>query len=166
MKTTSTSRQYFLTLNLTYLMQAFAVVAFGSVVAFLIIRNSQPPVGDTRSWIWMISVVLISGVVTAYFMFRFLIGKIKSSMRLQEKMPRYARAVLVRSSLLQVPGLGAGIAAFVTNNLHFLALSLLVFLVFVFLRPTKNTIANDLKLTPKERAMLDNDDAVISEVVN
>jgi hypothetical protein len=145
-------------------MQVATVLLFGLVVAFLITQNEQGAVGDNTSWMYIVSVILVSSLVMAYFIFRFLLGKIKPTLRLQEKMPRYAKALLVRSILLELPGLLASVAAYITANLHFLAVTLLVFLIFVILRPTRNTIANDLSLSAKERALLDSEGAVVSEV--
>jgi hypothetical protein len=149
---------------MVYYSQAITVLLFGGVVAFLITQNQQGAVGDNTSWMYIVTIVLISSVAMAYFIFRLLLGKIKQPMRIQDKMPRYSKALLVRSALLELPGLLAAVAAFITANLHFLSVTLLVVLMFIFLRPTKNTIANDLSLSTKERALLDNDGAVISEV--
>jgi hypothetical protein len=164
MKKSIITKQYFFTLNITYYMQAIAVLAFGLIVAFLISQNPQPASGENDSWMTIVSVILISGLVLAYVVFRLLLRQIKPSLRLQEKMPRYARALLVRSALIEIPGLLASIAAYITANIHFLAVSLLVFIIFIMLRPTRSTITNDLSLSPKERALLENDQAVISEV--
>lgn len=163
MKTIVKTKQFFTTLNMTYYMQAGTVLAFAGVVAFLITQNDNPP-GDNNTWVSIVSLGLISSLATAYFIFRLLLKKIDPSLPLQQKMPRYARALLVRSFLIELPGLLAGVSAYVAGNLHFLAISVLIVIIFVMLRPTRNTIANDLNLSPKERALLDNDEAVISEV--
>jgi hypothetical protein len=163
MKTTVKAKQFFTTLNLTYYMQAFTVLAFGVVVAFLITRNDTPP-GDNNTWVTIVSLGLISGLGMAYFIFRFLLKKIDKSLPLQQKMPRYARALLTRSFLIELPGLLASISAYIAGNLHFLAVSLLIFVIFMILRPSRTSIAADLNLSPKERAMLDDDEAVISQV--
>jgi hypothetical protein len=164
MKTSVKTKQFFFTLNITYYMQAVAVAAFALVVAFLISQNTQPPIEDNNTWVTLVSVILISALVMAYFVFRFLLSKINPSLRLQEKMPRYARAILVRSALIEIPGLLASIAAYLTGSLHFLAISLLIFLIFVIMRPTRNTISQDLNLSPKDKGLLEDDSAVISEV--
>lgn len=163
MKNSINTKQYFLTLNITYYMQAFAVVAFSAIVALLLFVNKTEPSGDNNTWVYLVSIVLIAGLVMGFFVFRFLLKRIKQEMRLQDKMPRYARALLVRSSLIEIPGLLAAIAAFITANLNFLVISLLVFVVFIALRPTKARIAEDLLLSPKDKAMLEDDRAVISE---
>jgi hypothetical protein len=114
MKNSITSKQYFFTLNLTYYMQALAVLVFGLVVAFLITQAPASASTENDSWVSIVSVILISGLVLAYVVFRLLLKQIKPSLRLQEKMPKYARAILVRSALIEIPGLLASIAAYIT----------------------------------------------------
>ena len=163
MKKSITSKEYFTTVTFTYYMQAFTVLALGAVAGFLITRNDNPP-GDSNTWMTIVSFGLISGLGMAYFIFRFLLKKIDRALPLTEKMPRYARALLVRSSLIELPGLLASISAYIAGNLHFLAVTLLIFVIFLTLRPSRNSIAADLTLSAKEKAMLDQDDAIISEV--
>ena len=163
MKKSVTTKQYFTTLNLTYYMQAFTVLAFAGVVAFLINQNETPP-GDNNTWVTIVSLGLVSGLGMAYFIFRFLLKKMDKSLSLKQRTPRYARALLVRSFLIELPGLLASISAYIAGNIHFLAVSLFIFVVFIILKPSKNSIANDLNLSPKERALLDDDNAIISEV--
>ena len=145
-------------------MQAFAVLAFALVVYFLLWQSEQPPVSDTDTWMLIVVVILVSSLIMAYFVFRTLIGRINNTMKLPEKMPRYARAILVRSALLEIPGLLAAIAAYMTRNPQFLAVSMVIVVLFVVLRPAKTSIAMDLNLSGKEKTALDDDQAVISEV--
>jgi hypothetical protein len=163
MKRTVTSKQYFTTVSLTYYMQAFTVLAFAGVVAFLISQNQIPP-GDNNTWMSIVSLSLISGLGMAYFVFRYLLKKMDKSLPLQQRMPRYARALLVRSSLIELPGLMASISAYIAGNMNFLAISVLIFVIFLILKPSRNSVAMDLNLSPKEKALLENDDAIVSEV--
>lgn len=76
----------------------------------------------------------------------------------------YGRAVLARSALLQLPGFLTAIAAYLTMQMYFCGGAILIFILFIILRPTKNAIVSDLKLSAKERNMLENEEALISEV--
>ena len=107
---------------------------------------------------------MIIGLAGAYFMFRLMVGKIDKSLPLKTKMPKYAQALLIRSALLELPGLFAGIAAYMSGQLMHLAGAMVIFMIFILLRPTRNSIAFDLQLSAHERALIEKDDAVISEV--
>ena len=164
MKQPITSKQYFLTLNLTYYLQAFSVLLFSGVVAFLITQRKDEAEADTQAWTYIVPTLTIVSMVIAYFVFRMMVDKIKPTQSLREKMPSYGRAILVRSALLELPGFLAAIAAYLTAHAYFLGASIMIFLIFLILRPSRNTIASDLNLSPKERDQLDDDDAVISQV--
>jgi hypothetical protein len=164
MKKSITTKQYFLTLNLTYYLQALSVLFFSLVVYYLLTQRVDAPSGDVRMWSYVVPAILIFSLVIAYFIFRLMVGRIKPDISLTKKMPVYARAVFVRSALLELPGFLAAIAAYITAQLYFVGGSILIFALFFILKPTKNTIANDLNLSTKERALLENDGAIISEV--
>jgi hypothetical protein len=163
MKQTITSKQYFTTINLVYYMQAFAVFSFALVVWYLLSQGMEPVAND-KMWMVVVPVVMIVGLGSAYFIFRVMLGKIDRSLPLRNKMPKYASALIVRSALLELPGLFAGIAAYMSGHLMHLAGAMIIFMVFMMLRPTRSNIAYDLQLSEKERAQLDKDDEIISEV--
>ncbi|MBT1702151.1 hypothetical protein [Chryseosolibacter indicus] len=163
MKRSVTAKQFFLTLNLTYYLQACSVLFFSLVVAFLISRSTNSGT-DTQMWGTVIPLVLIISLVIAYSIFRMMVKRISKNFVLTKKMPMYARAVLTRSVLLQLPGFLAAIAGYITMQLYFIGGSILIFILFLILKPTRVTIANDLNLSVKERSLLENEQAIVSEV--
>jgi hypothetical protein len=168
MKNTITAKQYFFTLNLTYYLQAFSILLFGLVVAFLISQRTVSPdnvgINSVGDWHYIVPIVLIVSLITAYFVFKLVVGRIKSDDPIRKKMPVYARAVLVRSILLELPGFIAAIAAYLTAQIYFLGAAFLIFILFLILKPTRNTIVQDLNLSAKEKELLEKDDAIIAEV--
>lgn len=164
MKRTLTSSQYFQTVLLTYYLQAFSLLLFSGVVMYIISRSGGTnPVMDDKRWSIMVPFVLILGIASAYFIFRLMVKKISPSDRLQAKCPKYASALIVRSALLELPGLFAAIVAYLTLQPYFLGGSVMMFLIFLILRPGRHSMASDLNLSPRERELLEKPDAVISE---
>ena len=162
MKKAINSKTYFQTLNIIYFAQVMLLLSFSAVVG-LLINNNQTAGGEQAPWQYIVPVVLIISLAAGHFLFKYMVEKINNSLPLKEKMPKYTQAVLVRSALLEVPGLLAAIAAFLAGQIFYLAVPLTICLVFLMLRPTKSSIEQELKLSPKERAMLDNPNAIISE---
>jgi hypothetical protein len=163
MKQSISAKQYFFTLNIVYYMQAFAVFFFALVVWYLLSLANQPIANDNM-WLVVVPIVMITGLSGAYFIFKLQLGKIDKSLPLKAKMPKYANALIIRSALLELPGLFASIAAYMSGQLMHLAGAMMIFMIFMLLRPTKDNIGQDLQLSQKERGELDKDDAVISEV--
>jgi hypothetical protein len=164
MKTPITTKQYFITLNTTYYLQTFSVLLFAAVVAFLI--NQRPDAVGNASisdWHTVVPVAMIISLATAYMVFRLLVGRIKANDPLRQKMPAYARAILIRSALLEIPGFLAAIAAYLSGKFYFLGAAVLIFVLFLILKPSRNSIATDLNLSPKEKALLEDDSALIAE---
>jgi hypothetical protein len=164
MKRRITSQQYFQTVNLTYYLQAFSLLLFSVVVLFIIMKSDQAPVADDKQWSVVVPFVLLMGLATSYFLFRMMVKKIDPAARMQDKFPKYASALIVRSALLELPGLLAAIVAYLTLRPYYLGGSFMIFLLFLFLRPTKHAIAEDLSLSPKERELIDKPDAIVSEI--
>ena len=161
MKKQVNSQSYFQTLNIIYFSQMFMMLAFSGVVAFLISSNNTSQANPL--WHTVLPLVIIASLTLAYVVFRMMVGKIKNTDPLKTKMPKYSRAVLIRSALLEMPALLAAIVAFLTGQLYYLGVPVFIVMIFLLLRPTKNTVAQDLNLSPKERAMLEDPQAIISE---
>jgi hypothetical protein len=162
MKKPINSKTYFQTLNLIYFAQVFTMIAFCGVVYYLLSANQSTP-DNSVQWQYFVPLAAIVLPATGYFLFNMLIKKIDSGLSLKEKMPKYSRAVLIRSALLEVPAFFAGIAAFLSGQVYYLGASLLMIVLFVLLRPSKTSVTSDLNLSPKERTMIDNPNAIISE---
>src|SRR5688500_11157324 len=118
MKKPINSKSYFQILNSIYYAQAFMPLAFAAVVGFMISKD-QTGHGDIAMWKYLVPVVTLLSLILAYLLFRTLLERIPATLPLKEKMPKYARAVLIRSALLEAPGLLAPIAAFITGEIYF-----------------------------------------------
>jgi hypothetical protein len=76
-------------------------------------------------------------------------------------MPRFLGVLMIRSACMEVPAFYATIVFFLTGNYNLLFIPLFTSVVFYLLRPTPSSIAEDMKLTENEKAMLNNPDAIV-----
>jgi hypothetical protein len=165
MKKQITSKQYFKTLTIVYWAQAFSLLLFSFVIYFLILGGDRSTAPSSEAgWSFALPLVLLIALASSYFLFRYMVKAIDPKLRLQEKMPKYASAILIRSALVELPGLFAAIVAYMTFEVYYLGGSLMMVFVFFVLRPSKKTVAEDLQLSQKERAAIEMDDAIVSEV--
>lgn len=79
-------------------------------------------------------------------------------------MPRYLSAVIIRSACLELPGLFAGVVAFITGETYLLMLVPLLLILFYMYRPTTHSIAEELNLTQEEKSQLEDPNAIIAEI--
>ena len=161
-----TSKKYLSQINLIYFAQAGMMLAFSAVVFALIYSGQFVPTSDdglTNNLTYVLIVVVIAGFAGAHFIYRHMLSRIDKTKDLKKKMPGYLAALLTRSACLEVPGFMAAVVMFLTAKLYLFAIPVFTFVVFYLMRPTPSTIAEDLELSPKEKSMLDDPNAVIAE---
>ena len=159
------SKEYLKTINIFYYTQMSVIVAFGGVALFLILNGNagegNPPLAATLQTVLIFEFAL--SIVGGYLLFRYMTNKIDSTFPLRKKMPKYFGALLMRSTLFEIPALFAAVVAFISVQISYLGIIPIVFIVFYILRPTPDAIAQDLQLTPEDRTLLDNPEAIIAE---
>lgn len=166
MSKTLTSRQYLKQLNILFFAQAAVMLAFTTIVYVLVTIGKIIPEPDealNNLMTYALMAVIIICFSSAHFAYQFLVNKIDHTLPLQKKTPKYLGGLLVRSAMLELPGLFAVIVFFLTGNSYLLLIPLFVVVVFFLLRPTPESIAEDMKLTAEELAQLRNPDAIVAD---
>lgn len=165
MKKPVTSKSYFLTLTIVYGAQVLVMVAFSGVIFFLHSTDQLSQNNDLKDVLqYVVPVVVITSLSGGHIIFKMIISKINPAIPLKEKLPKYLSAVLVRSAIIEVSGLLGAVAAMITGEIYFLAATLLIVAVFILLRPTAHTLAEDLSLSAEDRNLLQDPEAIVSEV--
>ncbi|HEY9049726.1 MAG TPA: hypothetical protein VIN08_27700 [Ohtaekwangia sp.] len=165
MSKTFTSKQYFSQLTLIYFAQAALMLIFTAVVFMLVyLGKITVNIGDdARIYTYILAGVVVVCFSAAHFLYDYMLARIDKTWPLTSKMPKYIGVLLVRSACMELPGFAAAIVFFLNGNFYLLLIPVLVAVVFIFIRPTKASIVEDLQLSPEERSMIENPDAVIAE---
>ena len=143
-------------LNMIYFAIVMVLVTFSGVVIFLKISGANVPNEDLDAEVfrYVLYVLTPVGVAGGWLVYRQLLANLDKGLSLRGKLIRLQFALLVRSSIMEVPALLAAVCAFFTFDLLFLAFTAMVVLVMLFLRPTNASIAEDLKLGEKDASLL------------
>lgn len=159
------SREYLRNINLIYLAQISAIILLAITAYFLIAQGSLGSENNELAMTFqkIIMVMIPLSLASGYVVFRFIVRSIPEQAPIQYKMKRYFIANLIRSAFLEIPGLLVSVAALITAHKLFLMIVPLVLIVFILFRPSKSVIAQELNLSPEERALLYNPEAKISE---
>lgn len=160
------SRKYLSQINLIYFAQAGMMLVFGIVVFVLVYTGMFVPTTDeklTNNLTYVLMIVVVAGFSAAHFLYRHMLSRIDKTKELKKKMPGFLAALLMRSACLELPGLVATVVMFMTANLYLMAIPLFTAVVFYLMRPTRSTIAEDLQLSPKEKSMLEDPNAIVAE---
>lgn len=89
-----------------------------------------------------------------YFVFKYMLSKLDPRMPLEEKIKKYFSMVLVRAALFEAAFFYCGVAALISNVQLFLWIAPVVFFVFLLMRPTPESMTNDMQLSPADSRKL------------
>jgi uncharacterized membrane protein len=166
MPRTFTSKQYFSQLNYLYFAQVFTMLLFAGVIFGLVYSGNVVPAAEqsqAQTLTYVLIGVVVLGFSASHFLYTFQLSKLDASIDLRKKLPKYIGVLLIRSACMELPALLASVVFFLTGNYYLLFIPLFTSIVFILLRPTAISVAEDLKLSDKERKRLFNPDEVVAE---
>ena len=152
----TTSKSFLTTLRIIY----FALVSF-----FLTVSGNVE-VNTDAEFVLMMRYVLFAvtpvAIGAGYFAFKHTLTSASSLTSLKEKLLRYQVAVFMRSASLEIPGMLAAVITLITGELSFLLFTSVILMLFLMLIPGVGTIVQDLTLSRKESAILENPDSILN----
>ena len=109
-------------------------------------------------FIYVIPLVSILGIVLSNNLFKKHLSQLSQKSTLKEKLIGYQTFSIIQYAQLEGPALLSVVAAFVTNNLFYITIALILILYLVFLRPSKDKIITDLNLNAKHKSHFEMED--------
>lgn len=94
--------------------------------------------------------MLVIGIFIGTYLYKNRLTSITTSMSLQQKLSTYQTAAIIRYALIEGAGLFMGVQFLTSGNLLYASIAFVGLGIIMYLRPTKDKIAVDLKLTDKE----------------
>jgi hypothetical protein len=125
--------------------------------AFFLVYSGQLGEPDYTMAIGLqqLAMLLVPGCMAGgYFLYKSQIAKIDRKLPAAQRLVKYQSIFITRAALFEVPVLFLCVCAMVTRELLFLYIAPIVFLAFVLLRPTVESVATDLELSPADRKKL------------
>ncbi|MCU0353259.1 MAG: hypothetical protein MUD08_05895 [Cytophagales bacterium] len=160
-----TVKQYFLSQNMIYIALIVGQMLFAAVTVYL--RSSGQMSNETGELTgllqYLVPLVSVGGAAGGFQLFKIMLQAAKKQSGLSDKVSRYGTALIVRYALLEAPSLFSIVSYFLTGNYLFLAIAGVIIVLFLFIRPTKEKLEQDLELNQSELAQTSNPDAVIME---
>ena len=150
---THSHRTLLQSIRIIFYAQLSTLCIIGAVI-YLLIENEMVGDGNLGMAVQLQPVIIVAVPLmlgAGYFLFKHFMKQISPSQTLLEKLRHYLRASIIRIAFFEFTGISLAVFALVTGEVLLLAaLPVIVFLV-LFLRPTVNSIAEDLKLSMEER---------------
>jgi hypothetical protein len=163
--TAQTSKAYlnFLTILHAALLGTQLLVA----IAFYYIDETNPIASaETKNldeiFQFIIPAFLVASYIGSTMFVKNQLKALQAKETLREKLSGYTALLLIKLALLEVPSLFALVCFLLTSSYLYFALAGLIMLVFLLNRPTPSRIVNDLELSPTDRTILENPDALLS----
>lgn len=139
-------RRFLKAITTIHLAMLMAQVLFLIVVIYL--NSTRGIVQPSENiFLYVAPAIGVLGVLLSNLLFKSLLNKIKAKESLREKIMAYQAAILVRLALLEGPSLFGIITYLLTGNLLLLSVPVLLILYFLTLRPSKESVLNDLDLS-------------------
>lgn len=104
----------------------------------------------------IVPIVAVSSFIIGHLLFKKLLSNIKTESPLKAKLLSYQSATLVRLALLEAPSLFAIVSFMLTGKMVYMGIAALIVLYFIYLRPGKQKIEDDLNLDYDEKTQLVN----------
>jgi len=157
-----TTQQYFKALTVLHFALVTGLVVF-SVIAYVV--HSIGTFGNDAALLtifqYMVPALAFMSIVAGRTLYKKKVDDIKNMDNLATKLNAYRGAFILRDALLEGPAIFAIIAYLLCGNMVLLGVAVLLIVVFIIIRPTKDAVIKDLELSSDEMDILNDDDAVI-----
>ena len=142
------------TINIIYLALIGGQLMFMAVAFFAANEVNADTQSINETLQLVIPFVVLGGLSVSSFVFKSLLDKIDKKAAFDIKINSYRGALIVRYALLEGPSLLAIVGYLFTQNPLFLGMSGIMILAFLYFRPTRDKIAQDLELSSSEAESL------------
>ena len=158
-----TSKEYFKSLTIAHAALIMGQLLFAGVIYFQV-SSAGNSISDRNGIPFdiIVPILVIGGIVASYFIFNTLLKSAKNKSNLKEKLVSYRSAMIVRFALLEGPSLFSIIIVMITGNIMFFIYTLLIIGFFLYYRPTKESITNELELNFEEKSVINNPESIFS----
>lgn len=106
-------------------------------------------------------ILFLAGVFLGTYLYKNQLASIKNEMSLQQKLTTYQTAALIRYALIEGAALFMGVQFLTSGNLLYASIAFVALATMMYLRPTKDKIAVDLKLTGEDLHTFQQGDGVL-----
>ncbi len=132
-----------------------------ALVAIFVVRMKQTVAGFDRQFIdvalWLIPAIAVAGIAIGWLFFNARLKAVRAKGTLAEKLGGYQPAMIARLAIMEGPSLLALAVFLLSGEYIFLGTSAFVILAFLFNRPTKNRIVQQLQLHDDEKWQMEDD---------
>lgn len=144
------------TMTILHAATVMPIVIFLGVAYFLTDQEDFSDDSDlSKMLLIFVPIIAIIGFTIGTFIFRKQLVKIRKLEHLKDKQLQYQTISIMQYALLEGPGLFAAVAYFMTGDLIFAGIAVVIIVLLLMNRPTKFKIVSDLELSQADKTLLD-----------
>ncbi|MGR3809155.1 hypothetical protein [Jiulongibacter sp. NS-SX5] len=131
---------------------AGGLFVFSAVTFFLLSNGLYTPSGEgMETFQNVVPIIIVLGIGASYFVTKKMLPSALKEKGLKNKMRSFQKISIIKLALLEAPGLLAVVAALLTGEIQFLFIALAIVIVMIIGIPTREKLADMLKLSPGEK---------------
>jgi uncharacterized integral membrane protein len=152
-KKKQTFNDFWKSLTIIHFAMAAGQLLFLFVVIFLFLNVDPAELNPELKSALLIPAILVSfgGIIAGHFLYIKRIRQISTELSLKEKLDSYKNATIVRLALIEGPCLFAIVSLFMTGEHVFTGIAILLIAIFIYYRPTKLKLSNEIRLNEDDR---------------
>lgn len=150
-----TPQKFLKSLSLIHLALAFGLILFAGVTVFLNSGKETAIRYTDDVFVNVLPVLALVCILTSITLFKKQLITLQSKDSLKDKLKGYQSAFIVRLALLEGPCLFGIVCYLVTGNFFHLIVAGLIILYFISLRPGKEKVETDLKLSHEQQVQFE-----------
>ena len=144
----------FKTLQIIYGALIAGIVVF-SVVAFILIDTPVYDIDITNIFTIVVPIMAVGSIFFSDSVYQSMVKRISPNNTLNSKLAQYQTATIVKGAWLEAPAFIAIVAAFQSNNIIFLFVSVLMAVIMYLKFPKKEIFKQEVKLSFEEKTEFD-----------
>ncbi len=170
MKTEMTSKKYFQSLKSTHLsLGIFSPIFFPLFFSYMEVGiefSNTPTWGIPLTGFITFPIISILSAIIGLLFYKMKVKKLKNNIStpFKQKTFRY-RVILVIVYSIYLVGVANGISSYIYFGMYLsLSISIIPYILFLMLFPSKNRVIKDLNLNKEEQALVNDPNAIICEI--
>ncbi len=149
------SPAYFKLITLVHAALLIGQILFG-VVTYSITNSTGLNLKPGNDVFFYVALLLtVGGMLMGTLLFKQQVAKLADKASLREKLTAYQAALIIRFAFSNGPSMFGIVVYMLTGNLFYMILTTLNVLYFIWIRPTKDKIKEDLSLTYEEELAME-----------
>jgi len=165
-KTKVTSQEYFKAISIIY----YAMLAGQALIAIMAIYFVSNDFLEADNgllndvMLFAVSIYFVIGMAGSYLFFKKRLSRTREIKNFPEKTAHYRAGLILKFAMIEGIALLAIVGFMVTSGTLMLIYFVVAFAFFILIKPSKDKMASELKLTPAQVSLIREPGSVISEI--